>query len=73
MANIKLVFQGTERSKTDYHELQCFYNTFNEIFISIDMDSYPTHYICLDKSTAIKLVKTLKLHISYMESEVDNG
>ena len=67
MANIKLVFQGTERSKTDEHELLTFANTENEIFISInDFSNYPTH-ICLDKSTAVKLVKELKLQISYLD------
>ena len=71
MANIKLVFQGTEKSQTNEHELVCYHNASNEIFICIESD-YPA-YICLDKSTAVKLVKHLKLQISYIESEVDNG
>jgi hypothetical protein len=73
MANIKLVFQGTDVSGTEHHELECFYNTKNQIFLSIDMGDYPSSFICLDKATAVKLVKHLKLQISYIESEVDNG
>ena len=73
MANVKLVFQGTEKSKTDEHELVCFFNTNNEIYIHIDMPDYMTSFICLDKSTAIKLHRELKKHISFLESEVDNG
>lgn len=73
MANVKLVFQGTEKSKTEDHELQCFYNIHNEIYLSIDMGDFPPCFICLDKATAVKLVKHLKLHISYIESEVING
>jgi hypothetical protein len=71
MANIKLIFQGTEKSKTDEHELICYYNANNEIFISIE--SGCQSYICLDKATAVKLVKHLKLHISFIEEEVNNG
>lgn len=67
MANIKLVFQGTERSKSDDHELLAYANMDNEIFISInDFNNYPVH-ICLDKATAVKLVKELKLQISYLD------
>ena len=67
MANIKIVFQGTERSKTDDYELEAFANRDNEIFICIDSgDGYSSH-ICLDKATAVKLVKELKLQTSYLE------
>jgi len=62
MANIKFVFQGTENSKE--HELQCYANTSNEIFISIDMGvNYPA-WISLDESTAIKLAKKLRAEIN---------
>ena len=65
MANIKLVFQGTEKSETQEHELTTFANTRNEIYICIESD-YPS-FICLDKPTAVKLVKELKLQISYLK------
>jgi len=73
MANIKLIFQGSEKSNTDDHELNCFYNANNEIYLSIDNKVFPETHICLDKLTAVKLVKHLKLQISYIESEVSNG
>lgn len=68
MANIKIVFKGSEKSKTDEHELTAFANTNNEIYICIDMGDFPSHFICLDKPTAIRLVKELKLNISYLDS-----
>lgn len=67
MANIKLVFQGTERSKSEEHQLVAYANIDNEIFISIDNLDMPPSYICLDKATAVKLVKELKLQISYLD------
>jgi hypothetical protein len=74
MAKTKLVFLGTERSETNEVELQAYCNAYNEIFISLipyggAIDSGET--ICLDRETAIKLVKNLKFEISKME--VDNG
>ena len=62
MANVKLIFNGT--IDTEDHELQTFLNTQNEIYISIDIDGLPTHWICLDKSTAIKFAKTLRTEIN---------
>lgn len=72
MANTKLIFYGTEESESDSHELICFVNHKNQIFISIDMENYPS-FICLDKSTAIKFAKTLRTEINKMEEEVYNG
>lgn len=68
MANIKLIFQGTERSETFEDELEVYANTFNEITIIIN-DSHLS-MICLDKETAIKFSKELRKQISYLESEV---
>jgi hypothetical protein len=68
MANVKLIFQGTERSKTDQNELEVFINIYNEIVI--DMKE---NLICLDKSTSVRLVRELKKQIGYLESEVNNG
>jgi hypothetical protein len=68
MANCKIVFLGTERSKTDDTELECFVNGSGEIFIEIKesghMSGYGLQFICLDKSTAIKFSKALRTEIS---------
>ena len=73
MANIKLVFQGTIKSETNDHELVTYSNVNNEIYLCVNMPGWQQSFICLDKLTAIKLVKHLKLQISYLESEVNNG
>ena len=67
MANIKLIFQGTETSETNEHELTTFANTRNEIYLCVDSKDFPPSFICLDKLTAAKLVKELKLQISYLK------
>lgn len=67
MANIKLVFKGSEKSETQDHELVAYSNTNNEIYICIEMENNYPSFICLDKSTAVKLVKELKLQISYLD------
>ena len=67
MANMKTVFLGTERSGTSETELEVFGNTENELFICIDSE-----FICLDRQTAIKLVKVMKSEISKIK-EVFNG
>lgn len=64
MANIKLLFYGTESSQSEDHKLQCYANDQGEIYIDIDDgNSYP-QWLCLDKSTAIKLSKTLRTEIN---------
>jgi len=68
MANVKLIFQGTERSKTNENELEVFVNIHNEIVM--DMKEC---LIALDKPTAVRLVRELKKQIGYLESEVYNG
>ena len=66
MSNYKIIFCGSEF--TPEHELEVFYNTNNEITISIDtQEQYPT-IITLDKATAIKLTRVLKSEISKIES-----
>lgn len=74
MSKTKVVFIGTEASETNEMELQAYCNSDNEIFISLN--SYGSSIenatiICLDRATAIKLVKNLKFEISKME--VQNG
>ena len=72
MANVKLIFYGSDLSETNDTELKCFFNTKNEIFIELEMAGFEPSYICLDKSTAIKFAKTLRTEINKIE-EVNNG
>lgn len=65
MANIKILFNGTENSETQEHKLECFANSNNEIYIEIDSGCNEVpDFICLDKSTAIKFSKTLRTEIN---------
>ena len=74
MANVKLLFQGTERSQTQQSELEVIANVHNEICIIIEDKNYSGNIICLDKLTAVRLVRELKKQIGFiMESEVYNG
>jgi hypothetical protein len=72
MPNTKLIFYGTEESGSDSHELICFINHREQIYISLDMGDYPV-YICLDKPTAIKFAKTLRTEINKIGKEASNG
>ena len=65
MANYKISCLGTERSKTDQHEIEVFSTIDNEIFISLIGDTH--EIICLDKSTAIKLSKILRTEINKIQ------
>ena len=77
MANTKLIFCGTIESGTTNVEMVCYKNTNEQIYISLkDVDSnhdYDFQFICLDKSTAIKLHRELKKQISYIQEDVQNG
>lgn len=77
MANIKLIFQGSELSSSDKTELICEVNVFNEILISIKdteiQHDYNEQFICLNKSTAVRLVRELKKQIGLMEGGNYNG
>ena len=68
MANVKLVFYGSEKSNTSEHSLNCYSNSTDEIFISIDMNNdFPFEsFIVLDKETAIKLSRELRKQISHI-------
>jgi len=66
MARAKLIFYGKEGDYTTDHELECFCNAHGEIYLSIDTGDIPPSWICLDKPTAIKFVKTLKSEINKM-------
>ena len=70
MGNVRLIFGGTKKSDTTEHSLQVFANDKNELFISIDMNmqhDFGEAFICLDKSTAIKLSKEIRKQIALLE------
>lgn len=70
MANMKLVFLGTERSGTIQSELVSFCTRDSEIYISISLpgsDCGENKFICFDRQTAIAFVKHLKREIGKME------
>ncbi len=70
MANVKLSFYGSEKSRTTEHRLECYANTNKELFISIEKensDCYDECFISLDKSTAIKLSKEIRKQIALLE------
>ena len=73
MANVRLSFHGSSKSETEEHSIVCYNNVNNEIYLALDMPDFETSFICLDRSTAIKLQKELKKQISFLESEVGNG
>jgi hypothetical protein len=72
MANIIIIFKGAEFSGTEKHELIAYANQ-NKIYVSVQMEKEEPSFICLDKATAVRLVRELKKQIGYLESEVDNG
>ncbi len=69
MANVKLIFFGTKPSNTDNSEIICYKNFRDEIFIQLKGKENKEH-ICLDKSTAIKLAKTLRTEINKIQGGV---
>ncbi len=73
MANVRLSFHGSSKSETEEHSIVCYNNVNNEIYLALDMPDFETSFICLDRSTAIKLHRELKKQISFLESEVGNG
>jgi hypothetical protein len=66
---VQLVFYGSERSKTDEHQLRCFCNTNKEIFIGIEEKDSPEICIAMDKQTAIKFSKELRKQIAIISDE----
>jgi len=72
MAKFKEVLFGTEKSETEKHELQCYLNDKNEIFVLIEMDDSQDAFICFDKSTAIKFSKVLRREINKIREEDHN-
>jgi hypothetical protein len=67
---VKLVFNGTEQSKTNLRDLECYAGNDEIVFIIIDTDcnhDYNMQCIALDKSTAIKLSKELRKQIALLD------
>ena len=69
MAKVKLLYCGTEESQTENYTLVMYANSNNEIYISIDSEDEQPSFICLDRTTAIKLSKELRKEISYLKIE----
>lgn len=69
MAKVKLLYCGTEKSQTENYTLVMYANSNNEIYISIDSEDEQPSFICLDRSTAIKLSKELRKEISNLKIE----
>ncbi|AGO48519.1 hypothetical protein Phi18:3_gp007 [Cellulophaga phage phi18:3] len=69
MANVKLIFQGTESTGTEDSELECYANSENEITLSIkDCVNEHNSAISLDVSTAIKFSKVLRSAINEVKN-----
>ena len=63
MANVKLLFYGTER--TEDATLECYHDVHNEISIIIeDSETRTFEIITLDRETAIKFSKELRKQIA---------
>ena len=71
MSNHRILFYGTENG-TEEHTLEVYVNTFNEIWVSIEVPDYPPSFITLDKSTAIKFAKTLRTEINKIKEDETN-
>jgi len=69
MSDVRLIFGGSEKSETPEHELECYANFQNDIYINIDMCIETTNpaFICLNKQTAIKFHRELKKQISFLK------
>lgn len=68
-ARVKLEFYGTEKSQTEDYTLVAYSNVNNEIYISIDMEDVVPSFICLDKPTAVRLVRELKKQIGNLTND----
>lgn len=64
---VHLLFRGSENSKTNDHELECFDNKYNEVYISIK--GYSSEFIALDVETAVKFSKQLRKSIANIKNQ----
>ncbi len=59
---VNITFTGTERSGSHTTELRAYATEYNEILLGIKFEEVDMD-ICLDRDTAIKLVKELRKEI----------
>jgi hypothetical protein len=68
---VKLVFHGTEESRTNLIALECYVNNSNKIVvILVDTDcehDYDQQSIVLDKETAVRLSRELRKQIALLD------
>lgn len=68
MANVKLLFYGTEISGTEEIGLECFHNQHNEVTIKLDVDQhFGLRLISMDKETAVKFSRELRKQIALID------
>ena len=70
MANVKLIFGGSEEHECSEQTIQCYVNADGGLYINItydDLEYDDVRYTVLDKQTAIKLSRELRKQISLME------
>ena len=68
MANVRLLFCGTEETNTQNMNVQCFYNVENELSIKIeDYESKTFKVISIDRETAILFSKELRKQIALID------
>jgi hypothetical protein len=67
MANVKLLFYGTKETDTESCTVETYCSDSGALLIEITDVGHSSNYVCLDKQTAIKLVKTLKSEIAKMQ------
>lgn len=66
---VTLIFNGSEGSDTENTELKLYANVDNDIYIEIGQPWKHSSFICLDRSTAIKLHRELKKQISFLNED----
>ncbi len=66
MANVRLLFFGTEKSLTYYKSIELFCNKNSNLTIIIKDKEFKEQVIELDKSSAIKFSRELRKQISLM-------
>ena len=69
MEKVKILFIGTDVSSTDDTCLVVNTTRYNEIMVSIENDDTSPNFICLDKKTAVRLVRELKKQIGNLKTD----
>jgi hypothetical protein len=70
MANVKLIFGGSDKYDCLEQTIECYVNADGGLYINItydDLEYDDVRYTVLDKQTAIKLSRELRKQISLME------